>query len=1473
MAESGEKIKIPLPVFTGQRDKFAAWWISMQAFAVTYGFEIALRKETASLPATESEEIDMSTPEGVALARGKSKNNLAMSYLVHALRGETLLRYIIGSKSAEWPSGRAWVLIDKLKKKYAPEDLTAVAEFKLELKKVKFGKPNDDPDKMFEQLARIQNKYMLANVDIDWNDVVATVIGIVPQKYQMLLVKYATKKDNTQETYEALENEITQYYRQTKAADGATDEEANDEPELSLVQSDFKGTCFKCKRVGHRASECKGIPRNDDRGGRNSRRGTKSQAVTCRHCGKKGHVESGCWLKNPAQQPEWFKKKMEKKEQHETGASQMNCSNTNLEVLLGRIDYDALLTFPESFAMISDPNVFVADTGASAHSTSHLNGLFDLEEPEPGATVVGANGKHEKVEKIAKLHGTICSKTGDKLMGTLLKNVQYVPTQGFNLFSLTKAMNEGWRLASDNKKNIIIHKGKHKIVFDLKIPTRKGFVCGVYIARNVETAATNLQAKVKMSVMNAHDRLGHINEAETRKIAKALGWELSPGAMGVCEACTIAKAKQKNVPKESEHVPAGKPNERIFLDIATIKKPKEDWPIAATNVWRVMVDERTQLKFSDFFTSKNAMIEPTCVKLDKWRNAGMPVSYIRLDNAGENLKLKQRAESSDWKLGIDFEFTARDTPQQNHLAELAFAVLANRGRAVMLRANVPLKWRYKLFPEAFKTVTLLDGLVPIMVDNKLATRFEHWRGTNPSFAKHLRTWGEAGTVKTRGKMTPKLADRGTQCMFVGYALDHAGDCYRMWDPKTGRIHVTRDIIWLKRMFFKPEVTPMLDSGVVIEFDREHDTNVEAGEGTTTDVVEPSTDTTENVEENVDENTLPTSENNSTMAVTRSGRTIQPPRRLIEEMGAVSYEVELSDAEKAYYDAMKTYPEEYPCELSLVGAGIGGGFTNTNELHVMKYNEAMASADKEKFEKAVEEEHDRMIHHRVFKPVPISEVPKGEKIITSTWAIKKKSNGTYRARLNARGFEQVDGIHYREDSKSSPVVSDITIRIVLVLAVMAKMYMEVLDVKGAFLHGEFEDGEKIYMKIPQGFEKYYPANYVWLLLTTLYGLKQAALAFWRKLVITMAYIRFKRSKADPCLYFKWTDKGLTLITSVVDDMNITGDKDDVIEAKKGITSIFECDEVGETKEYVGLKLDYNPEAGYVKITQPVLLQSLADEFDVPKNEPIATPGVPGEYLKSEPIDTGPEEQRIYRSGVGKLIHLAKWSRVEASNAVRELTKFAGVASKKHMDAMKRVMRYMLDTPNRGLLLQPTARWNGDRNFEFTIRGRSDADWAKDPDTRRSVSGYTTFLEDAPVAFKCAGQRFVTISSAESELGSATSCAQDMLFVMRVLESIGLRVKKPMILEIDNQGAIDWTNSWSVGGRMRHIDVREHFLRDLREDGLIEVKWIASEDNSSDLLTKNLPGPLFEKHATVYCGYDEYMQYAVRGEGVGKCAGPD
>jgi hypothetical protein len=79
------------------------------------------------------------------------------------------------------------------------------------------------------------------------------------------------------------------------------------------------------------------------------------------------------------------------------------------------------------------------------------------------------------------------------------------------------------------------------------------------------------------------------------------------------------------------------------------------------------------------------------------------------------------------------------------------------------------------------------------------------------------------------------------------------------------------------------------------------------------------------------------------------------------------------------------------------------------------------------------------------------------------------------------------------------VSEATICVVLILTLLAGWYADILDVKGAFLHGKFTDKDKVYLAVPEGFEKYYPTNSVLLLKKTIYGLKQAAYAFWQQLV--------------------------------------------------------------------------------------------------------------------------------------------------------------------------------------------------------------------------------------------------------------------------------------------------------------------------------------------------------------------------------------
>jgi hypothetical protein len=202
----------------------------------------------------------------------------------------------------------------------------------------------------------------------------------------------------------------------------------------------------------------------------------------------------------------------------------------------------------------------------------------------------------------------------------------------------------------------------------------------------------------------------------------------------------------------------------------------------------------------------------------------------------------------------------------------------------------------------------------------------------------------------------------------------------------------------------------------------------------------------------------------------------------------------------------------------------------------------------------------------------------------------------------------------------------------------------------------------------------PQEYDIVAVEIIYGLKQAAFRFWEYLLEIIAQLGCTKSDEDPCLYYK-SDEGLVMCLSWVDDCFITGPKGAALELKMDMMTTVDCDDGGELKEYVGCKIDQDREARKLKITQPVLIQSSKDEFETDGSEYPNTPGIP---LKALHFGDKPavvaERRTYYRSGVGQLMHLKRWSRPEMTNAIRDLSRYNGNGSEEHVDAMHRAMRY-------------------------------------------------------------------------------------------------------------------------------------------------------------------------------------------------------
>ncbi len=363
----------------------------------------------------------------------------------------------------------------------------------------------------------------------------------------------------------------------------------------------------------------------------------------------------------------------------------------------------------------------------------------------------------------------------------------------------------------------------------------------------------------------------------------------------------------------------------------------------------------------------------------------------------------------------------------------------------------------------------------------------------------------------------------------------------------------------------------------------------------------------------------------------------------------------------------------------------------------------------------------------------------------------------------------------------------------------------MDVKGTFLHGEFEDSKVIYMKVPRGFENFYPDDVVLKLKKCIYRLKQAAMAFWRQLLLCMKSMEMVCSSADLCLYYKWGEDGLVLIVSWIDDNLIIGSKKAVEKAKKDSMERFDCKDCGDLEEYVGCKIVRIENS--LKFTQPVLMQHYSNEFKLPTRS-YKTPAQMGSVLvagkKDEALSSSAMQKR-YCSGTGKAMNAMQYSKPETYNTVPDLSCHMLEATQDHYKAMLHVLQCSVDTVEQGLVLKSNRKWDGSQNHKYIISGHLDSDYAKESKDRPRDSGHMVYLKGATTMFKSSTKRTVSLFTAEVETYAGVTCVQDMLYMKNVLESLRLKVKLPMVLEMDNQGAVYLANNWSVGGRTRQVDV--------------------------------------------------------------------
>ena len=152
---------------------------------------------------------------------------------------------------------------------------------------------------------------------------------------------------------------------------------------------------------------------------------------------------------------------------------------------------------------------------------------------------------------------------------------------------------------------------------------------------------------------------------------------------------------------------------------------------------------------------------------------------------------------------------------------------------------------------------------------------------------------------------------------------------------------------------------------------------------------------------------------------------------------------------------------------------------------------------------------------------ICKLPKGRKAVSSTWVYTIKSDGRYKDRLVVWGFTQVLGVDYEDTF--SPMLRMSTFRMLLSQSVQLGLDLIHMDVVTAFLHGSLQ--EELYLKIPANMQTPSNKGSVFKLNKAIYGLKQASRQWFKHFHDFIIRQGFQQSEVDPCLYMKWSSKGI------------------------------------------------------------------------------------------------------------------------------------------------------------------------------------------------------------------------------------------------------------------------------------------------------------------------------------------------------------
>nr|GEW78778.1 retrovirus-related Pol polyprotein from transposon TNT 1-94 [Tanacetum cinerariifolium] len=402
----------------------------------------------------------------------------------------------------------------------------------------------------------------------------------------------------------------------------------------------------------------------------------------------------------------------------------------------------------------------------------------------------------------------------------------------------------------------------------------------------------------------------------------------------------------------------------------------------------------------------------------------------------------------------------------------------------------------------------------------------------------------------------------------------------------------------------------------------------------------------------------------------------------------------------------------------------------------------------------------------------------------------------KARLVVQRFRKEEGIDFEESFASVARIE--AIRIFVANPSNKNMKIFQMDVKTVFLNGELKEG--VYVSQPEGFFDHEYPSHVYKLKKALYSLKQAPRTWYDMLSSFLISQNFSKGAVDPTLFTQKARNDLLQVQIYVDDIIFASINTALCnEFANQMTTKFKMSMMRQMSFFLGLQISQSPRG--IFLNQSKYAYEIIKKYGLLTSDSVDTPMVEKNKL-DEDLQGTLVDATLYRGTIGSLMYL--------------------ISSRPNL--------IYTGTINIGL-------WYS-KDTDMSLTAYSDADHTRCWDTRRSTLGSAQCLGDKLVNWSSKKQKSTAISSTKAEYISLSGCCAQILWMRSQLTDYGFQFNK-IPLYYDNKSAIALSCNNVQHSRAKHRDVRYHLIKEQVENGIVELYFVWTEYQLTDIFTKPLP----------------------------------